>query len=330
MRSVIVNSDSSTSHSSGTSYDVSIVVPIYNELENITPLYEDIDQCFSEAKVNYEIVFVDDGSEEPTNSLLRKLATSHDNITVIELARNFGQQLAITAGLNHVQGQSVLIMDGDRQDPPKVALQLYKKLREGFDVVYAIRTKRKESIVMRWSYAFYYKILSFLSHIEIPLDSGDFCAMDRSAVDLLNKLPERSRFIRGLRSWVGLRQIGLEYERQARVAGDPGYTLRKLFQLGSDGIISFSYIPLRLISCLGLIVSGFSILLAIFYMIKKILVGLSPPGFATIVVMISFFSGMQLITLGIIGEYVGRIFEEAKQRPLFIVRDVISKKNSAN
>ena len=256
---------------------------------------------------------------------MRALASKDARVTVVELARNFGHQIAISAGLDYAQGQGVIVMDADLQDPPEVLPQFIAKWREGYDVVYAIREQRKEGRLKRSLYAMYYRMLQRVANIEIPLDAGDFCIMDRRVVDLLNGMPERNRFVRGIRSWVGLDQVGLAYERQARYAGRAKYSYRRLMYLALDGLISFSFVPLRMITILGFIISAISILMAVNYAVQKITVGLNPPGFATIIVAIFFLAGIQLITLGVIGEYVGRIFEEVKQRPLYVVRRVTGK-----
>ena len=216
-------------------------------------------------------------------------------------------------------------MDADLQDPPEVLPRFIEKWREGHDVVYAVRTNRKEAWLKRSAYNFFYRLLQRIADIEIPLDAGDFCIMDRRVVDILVGMPERNRFVRGIRSWVGLDQVGLAYEREARYAGEPKFTLTRLVYLALDGLISFSYVPLRMISLLGLGVSLVSILLAIGYTIQKLTRGLSPPGFATTVVAIFFLAGIQLITIGVIGEYVGRIFEEVKRRPLYVIRQVFHR-----
>jgi polyisoprenyl-phosphate glycosyltransferase len=247
---------------------------------------------------------------------------------VVELARNFGHQVAITAGLDHAQGKAVIVMDGDLQDPPEALPQFIAKWRQRYDVVYGIRERRKENWLKRIAYAGFYRLLRRVSNIEIPLDSGDFCIMDRRVVDLLISMPERNRFIRGIRSWVGLNQVGLPIERHARIAGKPKYTFRHLMILALDGLVSFSYLPLRIITILGFSISLLSIFAAIFYAAKRLMTGLGPPGFATLVVAVFFLAGVQLITMGVIGEYVGRIFEEVKQRPLYIVRKITRKQLS--
>jgi dolichol-phosphate mannosyltransferase len=302
--------------------EISVVIPVFNEQENIPVLHQRLTSVLADHEPAYEIVFVDDGSRDRSLELLHDLEKHDRHVKIVELARNFGHQVAISAGLDHARGQGIIIMDADLQDPPEIIPQFIAKWREGHDVVYAIRERRKESWFKRAAYTLFYRLLQRIANIRIPLDAGDFCIMDRRVVDLLNGMPERNRFVRGIRSWVGLDQIGLAYERQARNAGETKYTFRRLVYLALDGLVSFSYVPLRMISIVGLIVSVMSFILAVFYTIQKLTVGLDPPGFATLVVALFFLAGIQLITIGVIGEYVGRIFEEVKQRPLYVVRRV--------
>lgn len=300
--------------------DVSVVVPVFNEQENLPELYRRLSATLGSLGLHYELVLVDDGSRDRSLELMKQLAALDEGVLVVELARNFGHQVAISAGLDHARGKAVIIMDADLQDPPEVLPEFISKWREGHDVVYAIRATRKENWLKRSAYAVFYRLLQRIANIHIPLDAGDFCIMDRRVVDILVSMPERNRFVRGIRSWVGLDQVGLPYNRDGRFAGKPKFTLNRLVYLAIDGLISFSFVPLRLISTLGLAASVFSILLAIFYVIQKFTRGLDPPGFATTITAIFFLAGLQLTTLGVIGEYVGRIFEEVKRRPLYIVR----------
>lgn len=302
--------------------DVSVVIPVFNEQENLPSLHSRLAAALAPTGLRYEVIFVDDGSRDTSVALLRALAGDDPRVVVVELARNFGHQVAISAGLDHARGDGVIIMDADLQDPPEVLPQFIDKWREGHDVVYAIREQRKEGWLKRAAYAGFYRLLQRVANIEIPLDAGDFCIMDRRVVDLLTGMPERNRFVRGIRSWIGLDQVGLAYERHARHAGKPKFTFTRLVYLALDGLVSFSYVPLRLITMLGFAVSLMSIVLAVFYAIKKLTVGLNPPGFATLTVAVFFLAGMQLMTIGVIGEYVGRIFEEVKRRPLYVVRQV--------
>lgn len=311
--------------SDGPPVQFSLVVPIYNEEGNIPELYRRVTTVMDGLAEPYELDFVDDGSRDRSLELLRELAGSDPRVRVICLARNFGHQRAVSAGLDHARGQAVIVLDGDLQDPPEVVPQFVAKWREGFEVVYAVREKRKERLLKRMAYHSFYLLLRGLSRVEIPLETGDFCLMDRRVVDALVALPERNRFIRGLRSWVGFRQIGLAYERDARHAGKPKYTFRKLVSLALDGLISFSYLPLRLATMLGFAVSVLSLLAAGYYLVKRLTVGLQPPGFATLVVLLLFLSGVQLITIGVIGEYIGHVLEEVKARPTYVLREVIQR-----
>ncbi|MFC2036601.1 glycosyltransferase family 2 protein [Chloroflexota bacterium] len=303
--------------------ELSVVLPICNEEENIPLLHRRLSAVLDGEGVSYDLVFVDDGSTDGSSALLCELAAEDSRTTLVELARNFGHQVAISAGLDFARGEAVIIMDADLQDPPEVLPQFIAKWREGYDVVYAIREQRQESWPKRVAYAAFYRMLRRATHVDIPLDAGDFCIMDREVVDLLRSMPERNRFVRGIRSWVGLRQIGLPYQRDARRAGRSKYTFGRLLLLALDGFISFSHAPLRVASLLGIGISALSLLLATFYFVKRVTTGLSPPGFATLVVAVFFLAGVQLVTLGVIGEYVGRIFDEVKQRPLYVVRQVI-------
>jgi len=303
---------------------LSVVIPVYNEQDNLRVLYSRLLAVLEPLEPGFELIFVNDGSYDGSAAILSELAGSDERVTVVELARNFGHQVAISAGLDYASGQAVIIMDADLQDPPEVLPHFIAKWREGHDVVYAIREKRKETWPKRVAYAFFYRLLKRVAAIDIPLDAGDFCIMDRRVVALLNSMPERNRFVRGIRSWVGLDQIGLAYERQARYAGKPKYTFTRLMILALDGLISFSYVPLRAITVLGFGISLVSMILAIGYAIQKLTIGLNPPGFATTVVAIFFLAGVQLLTIGVIGEYVGRIFEEVKNRPLYVTRRVLS------
>ena len=301
---------------------LSIVIPVFNEEENLHTLHARITKTFTEQGLDYEIVFVDDGSADQSPDILRRLEAEDRRIVVVEFARNFGHQVAISAGLEHSRGRVVCIMDADLQDPPEVLHTFLSKWQEGWEVVYAVRTERKEWWGKRLAYAGFYRLLQRVANIEIPLDAGDFCVMDRKVVDLLIRMPERNRFVRGIRSWVGFKQIGVPYERQARHAGSPKYTFRKLLYLALDGLVSFSHMPLRIITVLGFTVSLLSFLVALFYLIKKITFGIGVAGFTTLVVSIFFLAGIQLMTIGVIGEYIGRISDEVKHRPLYVARRV--------
>lgn len=303
--------------------DLSVVIPIFNEVENLPELHRRLTAALGGAGYGYELVLVNDGSTDRSLAMMEEIAGKDPHVAVIDLSRNFGHQVAISAGLEYTRGRAVIVMDGDLQDPPEVLPAFVDRWREGNDVVYAIRQNRKENIFKRIAYATFYRLLQWIAHVKMPLDSGDFCLMDRRVVDLLVRMPERNRFLRGIRSWLGFRQVGLSYERHARAGGKPKYTFRKLIYLAMDGLLSFSYMPLRLISVMGLGVSIFSLFLAGYYFWKKIIYALDPPGFATLVVAVFFLAGIQLVTIGVMAEYVGRISDEVKRRPVFIVRRII-------
>jgi dolichol-phosphate mannosyltransferase len=309
---------------------ISVVVPCYNEQEVLPQLYSRLSAAAESWKEPFEVVLVDDGSKDATWELIRDICIRDPRWRAIRLARNFGHQVALSAGIHYAVGDCVLVIDADLQDPPEELFRFIKKWREGYQVVYGIRTKRKENIAKRLSYKAFYRLLGCLANIHIPLDSGDFCLMDRRVVDLLRRMPERNRFVRGLRSWVGFRQIGLEYERDARAAGEVKYTLRKLLRLAFDGILSFSTVPLRLATYFGFCVSLVALLGAVFTFFQRLFaswfatIGFGPvPGFATTVIGVLFLGGVQLICLGIIGEYLGRIYDEVKGRPLWTTFEVL-------
>lgn len=302
--------------------ELSVIIPVFNEEENLLTLHGRLTRALVNLGMEYEIVLVDDGSQDQSPDILRRLEAEDQRIVIVEFARNFGHQVAISAGLEQSRGRVVCIMDADLQDPPEVLHTFLAKWREGWEVVYAIRTERKEWWGKRLAYAGFYRLLQRVANIDIPLDAGDFCVMDRRVVDLLVRMPERNRFVRGIRSWVGFKQIGVPYERHARHAGAPKYTFRKLLYLALDGLISFSHMPLRIITLLGFTVSFLSFLVALFYLVKKFTLGTGVPGFTTLVVSIFFLSGIQLMTIGVIGEYIGRISDEVKRRPLYVARRV--------
>lgn len=310
---------------------ISIVIPLYNEEENIPLLYSRLINASSLWKDTFEIIFVDDGSYDNTFDLLFEITKTDKRIKIVKLSRNFGHQPAISAGLRHTKGDAVVIMDGDLQDPPEELPRFLDKWREGYQVVYAVRTQRKENIFKRFAYKFFYKLLSWISDIDIPLDSGDFCVMDKKVVRVINfEITEQNRFVRGLRAFAGFKQIGISYERAERAAGEVKYTFRKLLKLALDGLFDFSTFPLRLATYFGFIVAIPSFCLGIFFIMHRILrfkvMGYSPadvPGMASMTTGIFFLGGVMLIILGILGEYIGRIYWEVKKRPFYIIDEFI-------
>jgi dolichol-phosphate mannosyltransferase len=311
-----------------------MVLPAYNEEEVLPQTYARFTaECpeFAELGLDYEIIFVNDGSRDSTPAMLDELAAKDPHIKAVHLTRNFGHQAAISAGLTIAKGDVIAVMDCDLQDPPEVLPLFIQKWREGNQVVYAIRKKRKEWFGKRLAYWAFYRLLAAISDLKIPLDSGDFCVMDRSALDLLNALPERQRFVRGLRTWIGLKQTGVEYERDARAAGVPQYTFRSLVKLAMDGLVSFSSTPLRFVTRMGVASAAGAVLLAVWVVSVSVRKWMdphdkTPQGWASLACLILLMSSVQLLSLGIIGEYLARIFQEVKGRPTFLIARVESAK----
>ena len=302
----------------------SFLVPLYNEEETLPELLRRLSSIANQLDAPTEIVLVNDGSRDNSVSLLRQFQQQDSRICYISLARNFGHQIAVTAGLHFVRGDVVVILDADLQDPPELIPEMILQWRSGFQVVYAQRRARaKESIWKRGFAYVFYRVLAKLSDVEIPIDTGDFCLLDRSVVDVLNRMPERTRYLRGLRSWVGFRQVAVTFDRDPRFAGDVKYTFRKSFKLAISGIVSFSQVPLRLAMYVGLFAAFIALLMALLILYWRIFVPNSPlAGFTMILVAIFFLGAVQLVSIGILGEYIGRIYEEVKGRPLYTVAEV--------
>ncbi len=301
---------------------LSLVVPMFNEQETLAKFHARAQAALRGCGESYEIIFVDDGSTDSTFEQLARLAATEPTVRVLSFSRNFGHQTAVTAGLHHARGQAVAVIDGDLQDPPELVPEMLKRWREGYQVVYAVRRTRRENIFKRTAYRVFYRLLRRLSSIEIPLDSGDFAVLDRRVVDVLNQMPERNRFVRGIRAWTGFKQVGFEYDRDPRFAGESKYPLSKLIRLAYDGLISHSFVPLRLATQLGFLISLIAFLLIVCFLALRLFGGEQLLlGWTSTVVIILFLGGVQLMSLGILGEYVGRIFDEVKRRPLYIVRD---------
>jgi len=271
----------------------------------------------------HEMVFVDDGSEDSTFDRIIEAAATDNRVVGVRLSRNFGHQAALSAALQTVTGDVVVAMDGDLQDRPEEIPLFVAEYEKGYDVVYARRVRRKESLPYRAAYFLFYRLMSGLSEVKVPVDSGDFALLSRRVVDQINLLPERHRYIRGLRSWVGFPQTGIAVERDARAGGEPSYTLRKLFRLAFDGVFAFSVTPLRAAWVFGACVSALASLYALWAIFQRLFLDTSPQGFTALIVAITFFAGIQLLFLGLIGEYLGRVYDEAKGRPNFVVTDVV-------
>lgn len=310
---------------------ISIIVPLYNEEKVFSLLINRLNNLMENSSFSIEIVLVDDGSKDSTPLLLSNLALIDDRYQCVFLSRNHGHQIALAAGMNYASGiEAIMVIDGDLQDPPELINDFYVKIKEGFDVAYGIRKKRKEGIFKKSAYWIFYRLLKSLSNIEIQLDSGDFAMYSRRMIDHINKLPEKSRYIRGIRSWIGFKQIGVEYERDPRMAGVTKYSSRMLFRLAFNGIFNFSELPIRFITRLGLITVIFSLLYFAYTVYRKLIFHDVPTGFTALYFAISVFSGVQLISIGLIGEYLIRIYDQVRNRPLFIIDKTIKNKTVIN
>lgn len=307
--------------------NISIVIPLFNEEQVFPLLIERLDQIISNSDLGIEVILVDDGSKDSTPLMMKKKAMDDANYHCIFLSRNYGHQIALSAGLNHVKAtEAVMVIDGDLQDPPELLDELYAKYKEGFEVVYAVRKNRKEGFFKKLAYFLFYRFIKKISKIELPLDSGDFALMSRRVVDILNSMPEQSRYLRGMRSWVGFNQVGVEYERKERAAGTSKYSFRMLFNLAYNGIFNFSEVPIRFASKIGFISIFVSLLYLVYSIIMRLTTDEIPSGFTALLFVIVLFGGVQLVSIGIIGEYIIRTFFQVKNRPLFIIDQRIQEK----
>lgn len=302
----------------------SVVIPVHNEEKNIAELCSRLTGVLAALNKPYEIIYVNDGSTDSSADILHKISALDKKVKIVDFSRNFGHQIAISAGISYASGNVTVVMDGDLQDSPALIPEFVKKWEEGFFVVYGIRKKRKEAFFKRACYFIFYRIQEKIAKIKIPLDAGDFCLMDKKITDILKKMPERNRFVRGIRSWIGFSQIGIEYERDPRFCGKPKYGLRKLMRLAFDGIYSFSDIPLKISLIFGFTISAFCFAFIIYIICQRLIYGTSAYGITTAIVSMLFLGGIQLIAIGVIGEYIGRIYDEVKQRPIFIVKQLIN------
>jgi glycosyltransferase involved in cell wall biosynthesis len=308
---------------------ISIIVPLYNEETNIAPLHRRILGLMKRPRSSIEAVLVDDGSRDSTPRKIARIAAADGRFTAVFLSRNFGHQRALSAGLTAASGtEAVFMLDGDLQDPPEMLPVFLERLRKGADVVYGIRKRRKERWWKRACYALFYRILSRISDTIIPLDSGDFCLISRRAADLLIRMPEERRFLRGMRSWLGFRQVGIPYERDPRASGRPKYNLRSMVHLAMDGIFNFSELPVRFMTFAGASIIGLSSLYFIYTVVRKYIFHGVPQGFTMLFFAILMFGGVQLLSLGILGEYVLRIFFQVKGRPHFIISGMIRRRRA--
>jgi polyisoprenyl-phosphate glycosyltransferase len=310
---------------------LSIVVPCFNEEDVIRLTHRRLIDALGNRGFRLQIVFVDDGSSDGTPDIAVEIAKSDPRVKTVLLSRNFGHQAAVSAGLADAEGDAVIIMDADLQDPPEAVIQMIDKWMQGADIVYGIRTKRKESLLKRTAYSLFYRAFQRLADIDVPLDAGDFSLMDRKVLDIINALPERNRFFRGLRAWSGFCQVGITYERQPRAAGSTKYTLTKLLGLAKDGIFNFSTVPLTGVFYLGTMMSVLSFMALLSVLILRLfnipIFGVRAAdvqGFSSTILTILLIGGIQLVSIGVLGEYIGRIYHEIKGRPTYVVRDRVT------
>ena len=298
---------------------LSVVIPLRDEMEVVGELHRRLAATLDALPIDSEILFIDDGSADDTPAILDRLRRRDPRLAVLTLSRNFGHQAAVTAGLDHARGDAVVVMDGDLQDPPELIADMLALWEQGHEVVYAVRRRRREHVLKRFAYASFYRLLGTVAELPIPADSGDFGLMDRKVVDALARMPERRRFVRGLRAYAGFRQIGLPYDRPARPAGRTKYKLADLIRLATDGLVGFGGEPLRLVTRLGVVVALAAAMMTAWVVADALGHRTAPRGWASLVVVVLFMGSIQLLSLGIMGEYVRRIFDEVKARPTYVV-----------
>ena len=299
-----------------------IIAPIYNEVDNIPLLYTRVSEVMAQTGESWEFVMVDDGSSDGSTEAILELKTQDEKVKPVIFARNFGHQIAVTAGLDYSRGEAVIIIDADLQDPPEVILDLIQKWKDGFEVVYAVRSKRVgETWFKLFTASAFYRLIQRITDVNIPMDTGDFRLLDRKVVQVLNGMREKHRFLRGMSVWVGFKQTGVEYERAERFAGETKYPLKKMIRFASDAITGFSYFPLQLAMYLGFISAGISIISILVVIVLRLSGSQAFFGQATTLIAVLFLGGVQLISIGLLGEYIGRLYDEAKGRPLYITRE---------
>jgi dolichol-phosphate mannosyltransferase len=301
----------------------SIVIPVYNEEKTLPELHRRLEAALQPLGHDIEIILVDDGSRDRSYELMKEARNHDPRVKVIRLSRNFGHQVALSAGIDLAHGNAVILMDGDLQDPPELLGTMIQRWKQGYEVVYTVKRTRRENPIKRLAFHSFYRLLHAVSSIEIPMEAGNFSLLDRKVVEVLQAMPERNRYISGLRAWVGFRQIGLEYDREARFAGKPQMSFRRLMELALDGIFSFSKAPLRMAIYVGILSAFIAFLGGLYVLSEKLFTDKAILGWASTIVSITFLGGLILMTLGIIGEYVGRIYDEVKHRPLYVIRELV-------
>ncbi len=302
--------------------DLSVVIPIFNEEGNINILFQRLRLAVSKLNIDYEFIFINDGSHDDSINLIKALSEKYHFVKFINFSRNFGHQIAVSAGLDEANGKSIVIIDADLQDPPELIIDLYNKMKEGYEVVYAKRKMRNgESFLKKFTAKMFYRVLSKITSVSIPVDTGDFRIIDRKIVDVLKKMPEQNKFLRGQISWIGFRQTYIEYDRESRTAGETGYTYLKMIKFALDGITSFSNLPLKFATFSGFVVSGISFFVLIIALYARLISGDYVDGWTSTITSILFLGGIQLIAIGIIGEYISRLFTDVRNRPLYVVSE---------
>ena len=307
---------------------ISAVIACYKDEQAIPHMYRRLTETFNKIGADYEIIFVNDGSPDNTEDVLAKLAEKDEHVIAVNHSRNFSSQMAFTSGMDIASGDAVVLLDGDLQDPPEIIEKFYEKWQEGYDVVYGVRVKREAPLLIQFAYKLFYRIFHKMSYIRIPLDAGDFSLMDRRVVDHLKQLPERDRFLRGLRAWVGFKQTGIPYARPERMFGKTTNSFLKNFNWATKGIFSFSYVPLEIITQLSFVTFLIALLGMVVQIVLKMLMPNAPQGFTTVLLVVLFVGAIQLLSLSILGQYIGKIFEEVKQRPKYIVKSILRKGHS--
>lgn len=303
-----------------------IIAPIFNEIENLPILHERIIEVMDQTGEPWELILIDDGSTDGSTEKIREMAAADERVRPVIFARNFGHQIAVTAGMDYSRGDAVTIIDADLQDPPEVILDLIEKWREGYEVVFAVRAEREgETFFKKFTASLFYRLIYRITDVDIPLDTGDFRLMDRKVVNVMNAMKEHHRFLRGMSAWVGFKQIGVSYKRAARFAGETKYPLKKMLRLALTAITGFSYVPLQMATIIGFISAGISLIAIPVVAIMRLVNTGAFFGQATTLIAVLFFGGVQLISLGILGEYIGRIYDEVKGRPLYIVSEAPTK-----
>lgn len=302
--------------------ELSIIAPIYNEESNIPDLYKRLLAVVSQLQISYELIFINDGSKDRSMESIRKLAAENNAVKFINFSRNFGHQIAVTAGLDYCRGKQIVIIDADLQDPPELILEMKKKLEDGFDVVYARRKSRQgETLLKKYTAKMFYRMLSKITSVKIPVDTGDFRMMDRKIVEVLKLMPEQQKFLRGQIAWAGFRQTFIEYDRGQRQAGETGYTYKKMIRLALDGITGFSNFPLKFATFAGFFVSGVTFLISLYALYARFISKDFVPGWTSLILAVLFIGGVQLISIGIIGEYISRLSANVRNRPLYVIGD---------